>query len=221
MAQIFSRSVNRAPAILAATVAMGAVVAALGVWWFFSPEFTDVGYQPEQPVAFSHALHAGELRMDCRYCHYTVERAPVAVVPATSVCMNCHQLVGRDLETLAAVRDSLADDQRIRWVRVHNIPDYARFDHSLHLEAGIGCSSCHGDVRAMETVTQVEPLSMGWCLECHRDPVRHRRADEELYDTAWTPPEGPLSDEQTQLASRLAEDYPVAPPTISCSGCHQ
>jgi hypothetical protein len=215
LAQIFSTSANRAPVAIALAVAALAVAAGLGAWWFFSPEYTDVGYQPDQPVAFSHQLHAGELRLDCRYCHYTVERSPVAAVPATSVCMNCHTLVGRDLETLAPVRDSASSGTRLRWVRVHDLPDYARFDHSLHLAAGIGCSSCHGDVRAMAEVTQVEPLSMGWCLECHRDPAPHRRPAAELTDTAWTPPA-----DQAQIAARLAADHPVAPPT-ACTGCHQ
>ena len=136
-------------------------------------------------------------------------------MPATSVCMNCHQLVGRDLASLAAVRDSASGGTRLRWARVHDLPDYARFDHSLHLAAGIGCSSCHGDVRGMAQVTQVEPLSMGWCLECHRDPAPHRRPASELTDTAWRP-----GADQEQIAARLSEDHPVAPPT-ACTGCHQ
>jgi hypothetical protein len=215
LAQIFSTSANRAPAAIALAVAVLAAAAGLGVWWFFSPEYTDVGYRPDQPVAFSHQLHAGELRLDCRYCHYTVERSPVAAVPATSVCMNCHTLVGRDLATLAPVLESASRGERIRWVRVHNLPDYARFDHGLHLDAGIGCSSCHGDVRAMAEITQMEPLSMGWCLDCHRDPAPHRRPASELTDTAWRPPA-----DQEQVAARLAAEHPVAPPT-TCSGCHQ
>ena len=201
--------------VIAVGGAVLAVAAVLGAWWFFSPEFTDVGYRPEQPVAFSHQLHAGELRLDCRYCHYTVERSPVAAVPATSVCMNCHQLVGQDLETLALVRQSAAQDRRIAWVRVHNLPDYARFDHSLHLAAGIGCSSCHGDIRSMARVTQQKPLSMGWCLGCHRDPSGQRRPASELTDTTWTPPA-----DQAEIAARLAAEHPVAPPT-TCTGCHQ
>jgi len=192
-----------------------AVAAVLGVWWFFSPEFTDVGYRPQQPVAFSHQLHAGELRLDCRYCHYTVERSPVAAVPATSVCMNCHQLVGQDKASLALVRDSASQDRRIRWVRVHNLPDYARFDHSLHLAGGIGCSSCHGDIRSMAQVTQMKPLSMSWCLGCHRDPAGQRRPASELTDTTWTPPA-----DQAEIAARLAAEHPVAPP-LTCTGCHQ
>jgi hypothetical protein len=215
LAQIFPSSANRAPAMIAVGAAVAGLVVALGVWWFFSPEFTDVGYMPEQPVAFSHQLHAGELQLDCRYCHYSVERSPVAAVPATSICMNCHNLVGRDKETLAAVRDSASQGRPIEWVRVHNLPDYARFDHSLHLAAGVGCSSCHGDVRAMPEVRQIEPLSMGWCLECHRDPDPHLRPADELTDTAWQPPA-----DQMDFASSLRETRTIAPPE-ACTGCHQ
>lgn len=189
--------------------------AVFAVWYWGSPEYTDVGYQPEQPVLYSHALHAGELGMDCRYCHSTVERSPVAVVPATSVCMNCHQLVGRDLASLELVRRSLAEDRPIRWQRVHDLPGYVRFDHSLHLAAGVGCSSCHGDVNSMEVVTLTEPLSMGWCLECHRDPDLHLRPAEELTDTDWQP--GP---DQLAFARQLREARPIAP-TVDCTGCHQ
>lgn len=215
MAQIFRESANRVPALLAvAVVVLGALSTGAG-YWLLWPDTRVVGYQPTQPVAFSHALHAGELKMDCRYCHYQVERSPVAAVPATSICMNCHSLVGRDLASLAPVRDSASSGEPLRWVRVHNLPDFARFDHSLHLAAGIGCSSCHGDVRSMEVVRHAEPLNMGWCLDCHRDPAPHRRPASELTDTTWTPPA-----DQAEIAARLGEENPVAPPTV-CSGCHQ
>ena len=200
---------------------IGGAVAALGlfaafaVWYWGSPEYTDVGYRPVQPVLYSHALHAGELAIDCRYCHSTVESSPVAVVPATSVCMNCHQLVGRDLASLELVRRSMSEQRPLRWVRVHDLPDYVRFDHSLHLAAGVGCSSCHGDVAAMEVVTLSEPLSMGWCLECHRDPDLHLRPADELTDTSWEP--GP---DQLAFARQLRETRAIEPPT-DCTGCHQ
>jgi hypothetical protein len=215
LAQIFSESANRAPAVIGGAAALVLAFGALGLWYWGSPEYTDVGYRPAQPVPYSHALHAGELQIDCRYCHYTVERSPVAAVPATSVCMNCHQLVGRDRPTLAVVRASAADDRPIRWVRVHDLPQYARFDHAAHLAAGVGCSSCHGDVAAMEVVTQVEPLSMGWCLECHRDPDPHLRPPELLTDTAWRPPE-----DQLAFARQVRSERTIAPP-VDCTGCHQ
>jgi len=196
---------------------MGALSALvpLGVWYFFSPEFTDVGYQPVQPVPFSHALHAGEMSMDCRYCHATVERADVAMVPPTQTCMNCHQLVGRDKETLALVRDSAANGEPISWIRVHEVPDYAYFPHRSHISAGVGCSTCHGDIRSMERVRQVEPLSMGWCLDCHRSPEGALREPSEITNTVWVPPP-----DQAQRGARLREERMLAPP-VDCSGCHR
>jgi hypothetical protein len=215
LAQIFSESANRVPAVIGGVVAAVGLFAVFAVWYWGSPEYTDVGYRPEQPVFYSHALHAGELGIDCRYCHSTVERSPVAIVPATSVCMNCHQLVGRDLASLEPVRRSLADDRPIRWQRVHDLPEYVRFDHSLHLAAGVGCSSCHGDVNSMEVVTLIEPLSMGWCLECHRDPDLHLRPADELTDTDWQP-----DSDQLAFAGQLRKARPIAPP-VDCTGCHQ
>lgn len=200
-----------------------ALVGALGVglfgsgfvWYYFSPEFTDVGYRPEQPVPYSHKLHVGDLRLDCRFCHYSVERAAVASVPPTEVCMNCHQLVKRDAPTLAPILASSSSGERMRWVRVHKVPEYAYFDHSVHVGAGVGCSSCHGDIASMEVVKQVEPLSMGWCLECHRDPSGHLRPPEEITDTKWRP--GPS---QAEFAAALMEERSLAPPE-ECSACHR
>lgn len=215
VAQIFPERSNRVPLYLVAGVmAGGAVVAAL-VWYYFSPEYTDVGYRPEQPVAYSHRLHAGDLGLDCRYCHVGVESSPVASVPPTNVCMNCHQLVGRDLESLEPVRASAAEERPIRWVRVHDLPDYSYFDHSLHLQAGIGCSSCHGDVASMEVVTQVKPLSMAWCLECHRDPAPHVRPYDQITNTEWIPPP-----DQRQIGEQLIEERGIQAPE-DCTACHR
>ena len=215
MAQVFPQWANRVPLYAAAgVIALGLVVTA-GVWYWGSPEFTDAGYQPEQPVAFSHRLHAGELSIDCRYCHTTVERAAVATVPATSTCMNCHRLVGRDLPSIEPVRASAASGRPIRWTRVHKVPEYAYFPHDVHVRAGVGCSSCHGDVAAMDVVRQVEPLSMGWCLDCHRDPAAHLRAASDLTDTSWTPPA-----DQAELAAARISELRLAPPE-ACSACHR
>ena len=215
MAQIFTERANRVPLLVALGLLAAAVTAPLAVGYWFSPEFTDVGYRPEQPVAFSHALHAGELGMDCRYCHVQVERAAVASVPPTQVCMNCHQLVKRDSPLLVPILDSLSSGEPMRWVRVHKVPEYAYFDHSMHLRAGVGCSSCHGDVRSMEVVTQAEPLSMGWCLDCHRDPAPHIRTRDELTDTTWRP-----APDQPEFALARIEELEIAPP-VDCSGCHR
>jgi hypothetical protein len=172
--QIFPRPTNLFPLVLGAggmTLGVGVVVL---VWYYFSPQFTQVGYSPRQPVTYSHELHARELGIDCRYCHANVERSPVATVPPTQTCMNCHQLVKSDSPRLAAVRDSWESGKRLEWVRIHKLPDYAYFDHSVHVTSGVGCVECHGRVDEMDQVRQVEPLSMSWCLECHRD-VRARQ----------------------------------------------
>ncbi len=216
MAQIFPSWANRVPLLL--VVGLFGVVgptATFGIWYFFSPEFTDVGYQPQQPIPYSHALHAGELGIDCRYCHAQVETAAVASLPPSKVCNNCHQLVQRDSPKLAALRDSLARNEPLRWVRIHNVPDYAFFDHSVHIRAGVGCASCHGDIMAMEVVQQVEPLSMKWCLDCHRDPEPHLRPADRIFDTTWTP--GP---DQPAMAEALRDELTLAPPE-DCTACHR
>lgn len=185
MAQLFPAWVNRLPKRIALGGVASIVALALGAWYSFSPEFTDVGYRPRQPIEFSHRLHAGELEVDCRYCHPTAETAAVASLPSTAGCMNCHALVGRDSEALEPLRRSAEDGQPIAWVRVHDLPDYSSFDHSVHLAAGVGCVSCHGDVTRMERLRQVEPLSMRWCLDCHRDPQPELRPVAEVASPHW------------------------------------
>ena len=215
MAQIFPRSTNRLPLALALAGALAPVAAVGFVWYYFSPSYTDVGYRPVQPVPYSHKLHAGELGLDCRYCHASVEVSAVANVPPTQVCMNCHRLVARDRPTLQPVRDSATSGQPLRWVRVHNVPDYAYFEHRAHVRAGVGCVSCHGHVEEMEVVQQVEPLSMSWCLDCHRNPGPHLRPPAEVTNMKWTPPRDPAA--RQRLQAQLAA---VNPP-VDCSGCHR
>src|SRR5262249_39691397 len=133
----------------------------------FSPKTTDVGYQPVQPVQFSHALHVGDLGMDCRYCHNTIERAAFAALPATQTCMNCHTNIKPDSRRLATVRESWTSGAPIPWVKIHDLPDYAYFNHAAHLNKGVGCVTCHGRIDQMEQVYQARTLSMSWCLDCH------------------------------------------------------
>jgi hypothetical protein len=155
---LFPRWTNRVPLLAALAVTLGGAGAITGVWYWFSPEYTDVGYQPEQPVPFSHKLHAGELGMDCRYCHNTVERAAHAAIPPTGTCMQCHQkLVLPESVKLAKVRISYATGKPMPWVKVHLLPDYAYFNHSVHIAAGVGCASCHGRIDQMKVVYQNEP----------------------------------------------------------------
>ena len=170
MAQIFPPWWNKLPLAVAIAGSVVPVLAIAGIWYFFSPWYTDVGYSPAQPVPYSHKLHVGELGLDCRYCHASVEISAVANVPPTQTCMNCHQVVKRDSVKLAPIRDSATSGRPMRWIRVHELPDYAYFTHRMHVTAGIGCVTCHGRIDEMETVTQTAPLSMGWCLDCHRNP---------------------------------------------------
>ncbi len=215
MPQVFPEWTNRVPLYLVIGLAVVAMAVPGLIWYYFSPEYTDVGYQPEQPVPYSHKLHAGELALDCRYCHSQVEVAAVASLPPTQVCMNCHQLVKRDSPLLEALRQSIATHQGVEWVRVHKVPEYAFFNHGVHVRAGVGCSSCHGDIAQMEVVTQVKPLSMGWCLDCHRDPDAYLRSADQITNTAWKPPKN-----QLELAERFKEERDIAPPE-DCSACHR
>lgn len=137
-------------------------------WYGASPLTIDVGYEPDQPVPFSHALHNGKMGIDCRYCHNHVEEAAHSNVPTTEVCMNCHSRVKLKSPKLQPVRDSWATGEPIQWVRVHQLPDFAYFNHSAHVNRNVGCQSCHGQVNEMEKIRQVSKLSMGWCLDCHR-----------------------------------------------------
>ena len=180
-----------------------------------SPRTTDVGYAPLQPVPFSHAVHAGQLGLDCRYCHTTVERAATAAVPPTATCMNCHELIAADSTKLQPVVVSAATGLPVRWVRVHDLPDFVYFDHSAHVRRGVGCVSCHGRVDKMDQVRQVGRLSMGWCLECHRHPEPHLRPLDRITDLDWVPEEDPAG-----LGRRLREQYNIDPST-DCSTCHR
>jgi hypothetical protein len=193
----------------------GAVYATLIVWLGFSPKTTDVGYAPKQPVPYSHALHVGQLGMGCTYCHTTVTEAAHAAVPPTQTCMNCHSMIRANSEKLIPVRESYATGLPVEWIRVHDLPDYAYFNHSAHVRRGIGCVSCHGRVDTMEVVYQVEPLSMGWCLECHRNPERHLRPLDAVTQMDWVPEE-----DQEVLGARLAEMYDINPP-VDCNTCHR
>jgi menaquinone reductase, multiheme cytochrome c subunit len=180
-----------------------------------SPKTTDVGYQPEQPVPYSHALHVGQLGMDCRYCHTTVESAAFAAIPPTQTCMNCHKALRAASPKLLPVRESYATGLPVPWVKVHDLPDYVYFDHSAHVRRGVGCVSCHGRVDKMEVVAQVQPLSMGWCLDCHRNPEPHLRPPELVTAMDWVAPEDPESFGRT-----LRELRRISPST-ECATCHR
>ena len=153
--------------------------------------------------------------MDCRYCHTSVEKSQEANIPPTQTCMNCHEIVGTDNEELSVVRDSWENGNPIEWVRVHMLPDYAYFDHSIHITAGVGCASCHGRIDQMEKVMQVEPLSMSWCLDCHRNPDKHIRPLDQVINMNWEP--GANHDE---IVKNYIKERDISPPE-DCTACHR
>jgi len=193
-----------APVYLVALIAYGV-----------TPEAIRIGYQPDQPVPYSHALHAGRLGIDCRYCHTTVETAAFAAVPPTQTCMNCHAKVRVASAKLLLVRESYATGLPVPWVKVHDLPGFAYFNHSAHVTRGVGCVECHGRVDTMEVVTQVHRLSMGWCLDCHRDPASHLRPPELVTKMDWVAPEDPKV-----YGRRLMKKYGINPST-QCWTCHR
>lgn len=212
---IFPRWTNTVRDLSGLAVVGGAVYATVLVWFGFSPKTTDVGYQPTQPVPYSHALHVGQLGLDCRYCHTTVEVTGHAAIPPTQTCMNCHTTIQTTSPKLAPLRDAHAKGDAVVWRKVHDLPDYAYFNHSAHVNAGVGCVECHGRVDKMEVVEQVQPLSMGWCLQCHRDPAPRLRPADQVTNMNWTPGEDPAA-----LGKRLMEQNNIHPRT-DCSTCHR
>ena len=214
----FPRWANRVvPMALAFGLVPLCAAATGGAYYYGGNKHLEVGYAPVQPIEYSHKLHAGDLGIDCRYCHSTAERSSMAAVPPTETCMNCHAKVRTDSVKLLGVRESFASDAPIPWVRVHNLPDYVYFDHGAHLSAGVGCASCHGRVDQMARVQQVEPLSMGFCVDCHRDPAPHLRPPSEVTKMDWTGPSQAVS-LGTGLASLGGR---TARPPLHCSGCHR
>ena len=215
MAQIFPEWSNKVFPVLLVAILLGGMATVGFFWYFGSPKYTDIGYRPEQPVPYSHKLHAGDLGLDCRYCHVGVEVSASATIPPTQTCMNCHMLIKTDSKNVAPVIESWIKGTPIEWIRVHDLPDYAYFNHSAHVKAGVGCVSCHGNVAEMEEVMQVEALSMSWCLDCHRRPEEHLRPIDQVTNMKWTPPEN-----QMLLARQIIEEKNIKPP-VDCSGCHR
>ncbi|MGJ0394247.1 MAG: cytochrome c3 family protein [Methylocystis sp.] len=218
MAQIFrpyADSVARVVMIAILVLPFAIVGIAYGVMW--SPYITGQHLTLEQPVPFSHEHHAGQLGLDCRYCHTSVEKAAFASVPPTHTCMTCHSQLFTNAELLAPVRKSFAEHMPIKWTRVNRLPAYVYFDHSIHIAKGVGCSTCHGRVDRMPLVQQASPLTMAWCLACHRDPAPHLRPREEIFNMSWSPP-----GDQEQKGSDLVERYHILIDHLSdCSVCHR
>lgn len=180
-----------------------------------SPYITEVGVARTQPIPFSHKHHVGDNGIDCRYCHTSVEDSSFAGIPPTTTCMNCHTQIWADSAMLAPVRESFRTGLPIQWTRVHNLPGFVYFDHSIHVHKGIGCSTCHGRVDQMPLMWRENTLYMDWCLDCHREPERFVRPREHVFSMDYVPPA-----DQLALGRKLVKDYNIEKLT-SCSTCHR
>jgi hypothetical protein len=216
MAQIFHRSTNTVSRVSI----FGAVFMVAAALWLIlevnrSPYVTRAFEAREQPVPFSHAHHVGGIGIECRYCHTAVDKSAVAGIPPTKTCMNCHSQIWSMSPTLEPVRASFREDTPLEWTRVHDLPDFVYFNHSAHVNKGIGCSTCHGRVDRMPLTWQVHSLQMEWCLECHRQPEKYVRPKAEVYNIAYEAPA-----DQLEQGRKLVQEYNIHP-RVACSTCHR
>ena len=246
MRNLFPRWTNTIPVKLIIALGMvgGGVVAA--ITYYATPKYTRVGYQPTQPVPYDHSFHAGQLGLDCRYCHHGVEKSSHANIPSANVCMSCHKNVKADSPLLEVVRDSyfgedanrdgqLSSDEDLNgdgvlnagpavpWVRVHKAPDYVYFNHAIHVNRGVSCVECHGRIDEMEEVYHAKHLSMSFCLECHRNPEMALRPNSQVTNLAWTASKDPETNSdlaQIHAGLELKTNWGINPP-LSCTGCHR
>jgi hypothetical protein len=215
MAQIFHRSFNTIAkaSVPAAILALSVLTA--GLYILYSSAWSTRATIPlTQPVPFSHQHHFSGLGIDCRYCHASVERSSFADIPPVETCMTCHSQIWLDSPMLEPIRTSFSTGRPLEWVRVDDLPDFVYFNHSIHVNKGVGCVTCHGQVDQMPLVWQVNTLYMGWCLECHRAPERFVRPRERVFDMQWQP------DDQLELGARLVKEYQVRSRT-DCWTCHR
>lgn len=224
---LFPRWTNLIGPLILKLAGGGALYAAVFVYMGFAPEATTVGHRPIQPVPYSHAFHVGELGLDCRFCHTTVEDAAFAAVPPTQTCMNCHNAVqikqdGTPLQ-IDGLLASYETGKPVEWVRVHQLPDFVYFNHSAHVNAGVGCESCHGRIDQQIVVRQQESLSMGWCLNCHRAPDEHLRPFDQVTTMGWKDKRAAVMGEdfdQAAFAKQQRETYNINP-SSDCYTCHR
>ncbi len=216
MPQIFPPSANGIARItlfglVFLAAAAGVVIYEVGE----SPYVTQASIARQQPIQFSHERHVAGNGLDCRYCHTSVETSAVAGIPPTKTCMNCHSQIWATSPYLEPVRSSFRTNTSIQWVRVHDLPDFVYFDHGIHVNKGVGCTTCHGRVDRMPLIWQVNTLQMQWCLDCHRHPEQYVRPREAVFKVDYEPPS-----DQIQLGTRLVQEYQIARLT-SCSTCHR
>jgi hypothetical protein len=218
MAQLFRPGANSiAVVVIVAIFAVPTAAAALAYYVWNSTYATDQNITRAQPVPFSHAHHVGDLGLDCRMCHTGAEKAAFAGIPSTHVCMTCHSQIWTNASMLAPIRDSFASGMALHWQRVNRVPDYVFFDHSIHVAKGIGCSSCHGPVQRMALMRQAKPLTMGWCLDCHRHPEKFIRPKDDVFNMYWSPPPDQLAQGRKLVVQYLIHTQHLT----DCSTCHR
>ena len=219
MSQIFPRATN----IYSRLSILGLLVFVGFLGWVvvtisWSGYVTGQHVTRDQPVQFSHAHHVGSMGIDCRYCHTTVEESAFANIPPTKTCMNCHSQIWTNAPILEPIRASFRENRPLEWWRVHDLPDFVYFNHSIHVAKGVGCATCHGRVDKMPLMYQDAPLTMTWCLNCHRNPANYVRPRDQVYNMAWEPPSN-----DPGLGARLVQEYKIASveQLTSCSTCHR
>ena len=219
MSKLFPKSANKLPLQILIYLGVLAGIATAGVTYYMTPKYTRVGYAPVQPVPFSHAQHVQEVGLDCRYCHSNVDKSGHSNVPTAQTCMNCHSVIKPNSPALAPVRESFEKNTPVPWVWIHKTPDFAFFNHAIHVNRGISCVECHGKVNEMDTVTHMQPLSMAFCIECHREPEQRLRAPKDVFnlDSQRLVDQGP---DGVKAAEKFKHDWKLMPPQ-SCSGCHR
>jgi hypothetical protein len=216
MSQIFHRSANT----ISRVSIFGALFVVVGLLYLAaavtrSPWVTDVHVAREQPIQFSHERHVAGNGLDCRYCHTSVEQSAFAGIPPTKTCMNCHSQIFSASPYLEPVRQSFRSDRSIEWTRVHDLPDFVYFNHSIHVNKGVGCTTCHGQVDRMPLMWQEQSLQMEWCVDCHRNPERYVRPRDAVFRVDYEPPPN-----QLELGARLVAEYRIQKLT-NCSTCHR
>ena len=219
MPQVFSGKMNVvARAGIVGVIGLLATLLWVGLTYTRSSYGTGMTQSVVQPVPFSHQHHVGILGIDCRYCHTSVEHSSFAGIPPTKTCMNCHSQIWVGSQVLEPVRSSYSSNQSLHWHRVYNLPGFVYFDHSIHVQSGIGCSSCHGRIDEMPFTYQAPTLLMEWCIECHRNPQRQIRPREEVFNIRYQPPA-----DQADLGHKLVKQYGVKDATslTSCTTCHR
>lgn len=218
MPAVFSPRANLLMRAAIVALLIAPMAAATGLYaWYHSPYGTGIGQAVPQDIPFSHAHHVGGLGLDCRYCHKTAESSAFAGMPATDTCMHCHWQLWTEAPMLEPLRESWRTGSRLEWARVHRLPDFVFFDHSIHVDKGVGCSTCHGRVDQMPLMRKAETLYMKWCLDCHRDPAPRIRPADEIYNVDYAFP----SDARAQ-GKRLMKYYGIDTTGLTnCTACHR